>query len=212
AAEPITDLDPPKTWEVAMMIYTSGTTGPSKGVLVPWGHVEETSVGMMPADDLDETDCFYSPFPIFHGSGRAALCLMVRCGGRFVLREQFRATHYWSDIIGFGCTTTGFVGAMTAFLWSQPPSADDATNPLKRAVMMPVVPHFRAFEERFGLRVTSCYATTEIGAPFSTGWDITDPMSCGTVRDGYQVRIVDEHDYEVPVGQAGHLIVRHDRP
>lgn len=210
--KPLVDLDPPQVWDIATMIYTSGTTGPSKGVLVDWAQAEESARGLIPEDDLDHTDCFYSPFPVFHGSGRACLCLMVQVGGRFVVREHFSASHYWSDITTHQCTTTGLVGAMSAFLWNQPPSPDDAENPLKRAVMMPVVPHYRQFEDRFGLKLTTCYAMTEIGPPFSAGWDITDPMSCGVLRDGYEVRIVDEHDFEVPVGEVGQLIVRHREP
>jgi carnitine-CoA ligase len=101
---------------------------------------------------------------------------------------------------------------MTAFLWSQPPQPHDADNPLKRAVMMPVVPHYKEFEARFGLKLTTCYAMTEIGPVFSAGWDITDPMSCGVVRDGFEVRLVDEHDFEVPDGEVGELIVRHREP
>jgi crotonobetaine/carnitine-CoA ligase len=210
--DPATDLEAPMPWDTAMMIYTSGTTGASKGVLVSWRQVQEGCLGLIPPDDLDESDAFYSPFPMFHASGRAALCLMAIHGGRFVLREQFSATHYWDDVVRHGCTTTGLVGAMTAFLWSQPASPDDAKNPLRRAVMMPVVPYFRAFEERFGLKLTTCYAMTEIGPVFSAGWDITDAMSCGTVRDGFEVRLVDDHDYEVPVGEVGELIVRHREP
>jgi len=210
--QPLVDLDPPQPRDIAMMIYTSGTTGPSKGVLIAWAQAEESGLGLIPAADLDETDCFYSPFPMFHGSGRACLCLMARAGGRFVVREQFSATHYWSDITTHQCTTTGLVGAMSAFLWSQPPTAGDADNPLRQAVMLPVVPHYKEFEKRFGLRLTTCYAMTEIGPPFSADWNITDPASCGVLRDGYEVRIVDENDYEVPIGEPGQLIVRHREP
>jgi crotonobetaine/carnitine-CoA ligase len=149
---------------------------------------------------------------MFHSSGRAALSLMSMHGGRFVIREQFSATHYWDDIKRHGCTTTGLVGAMTAFLWSQPAAADDADNPLKRAVMFPVVPHYKEFESRFGLKLSTMYGMTEIGPAFSTGWNITDHASCGTAREGYEVRLVDEHDYEVPVGDVGELIVRHEYP
>ena len=210
--EPARDLEPLEPWDIAMMIYTSGTTGLSKGVLIAWAQIQLGSLGLMPLDDFDETDAFYSPFPMAHASGRAAFCIMPQCGGRIVIRERFSATHYWEDITTHGCTTTGLVGAMTAFLWAQPPSDDDAANPLRRAVMMPVVPHYEAFEERFGLRLTTCYAMSETGPVLSTGWNNTDPMSCGVVREGFEVRLVDEHDYEVPVGQIGELIVRHRDP
>jgi len=209
---PLDVVEPPSIWDIAMMTYTSGTTGPSKGVLLPWAQVQGGCLGLIPPDDLDETDSFYSPFPMFHSSGRAALCLMSMHGGRVVIREGFSATHYWDDIKGHGCTTTGLVGAMTAFLWNQPVSPDDADNPLKRAVMFPVVPYFREFQERFGVKLSTMYATTEIGPAFCSGWNITDHTSCGTRRDEYEVRLVDEHDFEVPVGEVGELIVRHRYP
>lgn len=212
SVEPATDVSPPNIWDIAMMIYTSGTTGPSKGVLVTWAGAYEGSVGLIPPDGLDETDAFYSPFPMYHGSGRAALCLMALCGGRAVIRERFSAAHYWDDIITHGCTTTGLVGAMSAFVWNQPRQDTDAANPLRRAVMMPVVPHYRDFEDRFGLKLTTCFAMSEVGPVFSPGWNITDPMSCGLLRDGYEARLVDEHDFEVAPGEVGQLVVRHRDP
>jgi crotonobetaine/carnitine-CoA ligase len=210
--EPEGDLEPLMPWDIAMMIYTSGTTGPSKGVLIAWAQIQQGSLGLIPLDGFDETDVFYSPFPMAHASGRAAICIMTQCGGRFVIRDRFSTTHYWDDITTHGCTTTGLVGAMTAFLWTQPSSPDDANNPLRRAVMMPVVPHYKEFEKRFGLKLTTCYAMSEVGPVISTGWNITDPASCGLVRDGFEVRLVDEHDFEVPVGEVGELVVRHRDP
>jgi crotonobetaine/carnitine-CoA ligase len=210
--EPESDLEPLMPWEIATMIYTSGTTGPSKGVLIAWAQIQQGSDGLIPLDGFDETDVFYSPFPMAHASGRAGICIMTQCGGRVVIRDRFSATHYWEDVTTHGCTTTGLVGAMTAFLWTQPPSPDDAANPLRRAVMMPVVPHYREFEQRFGLKLTTCYAMSEVGPVISTGWNITDPASCGVPREGFEVRLVDEHDFEVPVGEVGELIVRHTEP
>ncbi|HWE57132.1 MAG TPA: AMP-binding protein [Acidimicrobiales bacterium] len=211
-AQPESELEPLMPWDIATMIYTSGTTGPSKGVLIAWAQIQQGSIGLIPLDGFDETDVFYSPFPMAHASGRAGICIMTQCGGRFVIRDRFSTSHYWEDITSHGCTTTGLVGAMTTFLWTQPPSPDDAANPLRRAVMMPVVPHYKEFEQRFGLKLTTCYAMSEVGPVLSTGWNITDPASCGTVRDGFEVRLVDEHDFEVPVGEVGELIVRHRDP
>jgi crotonobetaine/carnitine-CoA ligase len=211
-AAPASDLEPLMPWDIATMIYTSGTTGPSKGVLIAWAQIQLGSLGLIPLDGFDETDAFYSPFPMAHASGRAGICIMTQCGGRVVIRDRFSATHYWDDVTTHGCTTTGLVGAMTTFLWTQPESTDDASNPLRRAVMMPVVPHYKEFEKRFGLKLTTCYAMSEVGPVLSTGWNITDPASCGLVRDGFEVRLVDEHDFEVPAGEVGELIVRHRDP
>jgi crotonobetaine/carnitine-CoA ligase len=78
--------------------------------------------------------------------------------------------------------------------------------------MFPVVPFFEEFQTRFGLKLSTMYGMTEIGPAFCSGWNITDHASCGTRREGYEVRLVDEHDFEVPVGEVGELIVRHEYP
>ena len=209
---PATGLEAPKIWDTSMMIYTSGTTGPSKGVELAWLQVHYGTLGLFPPDDMDATDAFYSPFPMYHSSGRAGLCLMSLHGGQLVIRDHFSGSGFWDDIVRHGCTTTALVGAMTNFVSSRPPSPDDADNPLKRAVMFPLVPDFKEFEQRFGLKLTTCFAMTESGPVISAGWSASDPASCGVVRDGYEVRIVDEHDLEVPVGEVGELIVRHRDP
>jgi crotonobetaine/carnitine-CoA ligase len=211
-AVPVADLDPPEVWDTSAIIYTSGTTGPSKGVLLPWGLQWQNAVALVPPEDVVANDCFYSPFPMYHGLGRSCLVAMVAAGGRFVLRRQFSASEYWDDIRAFGCTTTCLLGPLPTFLWGQPPTARDIDNPLRRAVMLPVIPAFREFAERFGIALRTCFGMTEVGTPFATGWDLTDPRSCGACRDGFEVRLVDGHDMEVAEGDVGELIVRHDEP
>jgi crotonobetaine/carnitine-CoA ligase len=208
----LTDLEPPSIWDTAMIIYTSGTTGPSKGVLISWGQQFATTCGVIPADSVDADDVFYSAFPMYHGSGRIGLCLMAKCNGKLVLRERFSGSQFWDDIRAFGCTTTALVGAMAPFLWNQEILPDDANNPLRRAIVMPVPTRHRDFEKRFGIVLRTTYSMTEISPPFDTGWDITVPDSCGRLRPGYQVRLVDEHDLDVPQGAIGELVVRHDEP
>ena len=106
--------------------------------------------------------------------------------------------------------TTGLVGDDAFFGISR--SRPTTRTTCSGAVMMPVVPHYQQFEERFGLRLTTCYAMTEIGRPSAPAGTSLDPMSCGVLRDGYEVRLVDDRDFEVPVGEPGELIVRHREP
>jgi carnitine-CoA ligase len=210
--KPAEDLNPPMVWDTCLMVYTSGTTGPSKGVLISWGQMNENSVGSVPEDDLSEDDAFYSTFPLFHGSGRMPLALMALSNGRLVIREKFNTDRFWEDVREYGCTTTALVGAMVQFLLLREPKENDHDNPLRQGVMLPLHPKWREFEKRFGIRVRTAYAMTECSPPIGTGWDISNPLSCGTLRPGYEARIVDAHDFEVPPGEIGELIVRHKEP
>src|SRR5262249_25094127 len=71
-AEPADDVGGPDYRELSSLIYTSGTTGPSKGVQVPWAELCWFSDGV-PEDLLDRSGSYYSPYPVFHLSGKSAL-------------------------------------------------------------------------------------------------------------------------------------------
>lgn len=206
------DLVPPRPSDVACLIYTSGTTGPSKGVLMPWRELYEFAAST-PSGLVDRQGAYYSSLPVFHASGKSALYLAALAGSRVAFRESFSVSHFWDDVRRYHCTAAGLVGVMASMLLAAPPRPDDRDNPLKRVMLGPLMPEIETFTERFGLQVTTGYGMTEIGAPLASGgYEIGDWRSCGRPRQGYELRVVDGQDEEVPVAQVGELIVRSDEP
>ncbi len=205
-AEPVSDATPPMPWDVATLLYTGGTTGPSKGVLLPWGAIGHT-VGLFP--EVGPDDAFYAPFPLFHGTGKIPLAIMAHVGGREVIRESFKTEEFWSDVDTYGCTFTVLLATMAIWLMNQPPSPADREHPLRRVILAPLVD---GVGQRFGLSIRTHYGMTEAGAVFNRHEVVDNLASCGTPSPGYEVRLVDDHDLEVPVGEIGELVVRPDRP
>lgn len=200
----------PEPWTIASVIYTSGTTGPSKGVRVPWAQLHATATGTFPFEDLAGDEVFYSPFTLFHMSGKLPPVVMAACGGAVVLRERLSLSAFWDDIRAFGATTTVFSKVATDLIMAEAPTPHDTELPLRQVVMGPVAPDHAAFSARFGVRVGTAFNMTEISVPLRS-WDIADPSSCGRLRlgyPGYECRLVDENDIEVPNGQLGELVVR----
>jgi len=205
-ATPAHALATPAPHDVATIAYTSGTTGPSKGVLSPWGAL---ILGAGLLDDLGPDDVMYSPFPMYHMSGMGTLAQTAYMGGRSVIREGFDTQSFWREVDEHGCTFTLIVPAMAHWLLAQPPSNDDARHSLRHAILSPII---HAFGERFGVTMRTHYGMTEAGNVTSRR-DVTDESpSCGRPRPGYDVRLVDENDYEVPVGEVGELVVRTEQP
>jgi crotonobetaine/carnitine-CoA ligase len=211
---PPPELVEPAEHDVATIVYTSGTTGPSKGVIVPWGQAYMMSTGFFPMADLGPDDVWYSPYPLFHMSGKAAIHAMAVAGGQVVIRERFSTGEFWRDVDTYGCTTAFLIGAVPVFLASRPALPGDAEHPLRKVVLAPPPEDPRAFCKRFGLRATTVFNMTEISCPIVADWDLEllERGSFGRVRPGYQVRIVDEHDRPLPAGEVGEIVVRADEP
>ncbi len=66
------------------------------------------------------------------------------------------------------------------------------------------------FEQRFGMRFVSGYGLSDFGPV--AAFTLSDPASklgsCGKPRFGYEMRIVDGDDFDVPVGQTGEIVLR----
>ncbi len=202
----------PSGRDIASVMYTSGTTGPSKGVLVTWTQAMLTATAIMPPDRFDSSDAFYSPFPMFHMSGKGPLYATALLGARTVIRRQFSTDAFWDDVRRYGATTTILLGAMANFLVNQPPTADDADSPLRDALLLPLVPDTEGFMKRFGVDARTTFNMTETACCILADDGLVDDSSCGRVRPGFQARVVDGDDEEVAPGELGELVLRGDQP
>jgi crotonobetaine/carnitine-CoA ligase len=219
-AEPaaIDELPTPLPSDLCALLYTSGTTGNSKGVRFPWGQLYTQGIGFIPLEDLTEDDAWYMPYPINHVSGKTPFYTMILANGRIVIRNGFDSAAFWDDIDTYGCTSTAMLGPMAPYLYQAPPAEGDAGHVLQNVFMVPIPPFIDEFKERFGVRVCTSYGSVENSVPIKVpGWGVSGAnwRSCGKLRQGwpgYEVRLVDEHDREVPVGEVGELIMRASEP
>jgi crotonobetaine/carnitine-CoA ligase len=215
---PADDLPEPLPSDTCAMLYTSGTTGNSKGVLMPWAQLYSQAIGFLPLQDFNEDDAWYMPYPMNHVGGKTPVYTMVVLNGRVVIRDGFDTAAFWTDIDDFGCTSTAFLGGTASFVWQQEPRGDDTKHALVNVWMVPLVPYLDEFKERFGVRVTTSYGSVENSVPIvADGWNTSSATwkSCGKLREGYpgyEVRVVDDLDYEVEPGAVGELIIRSSEP
>jgi crotonobetaine/carnitine-CoA ligase len=203
-------LPAPGAHNISSILYTSGTTGPSKAVLVPWGQWAHSNV----LTDLGPDTVYYCPYPFYHGSGHISLIFMAEIGGRVVVRDGFSARDFWDEIDAHGCTITLLIPAMIDWLLGQERRSDDASRCLTHAISAPLTPSTPIFAERFGVSFRTLFGMTEVGHPFAgdTHETFSHYTSCGRVRAGYDVRLVDDLDRPVAVGEPGELIVRTETP
>src|SRR5260221_8075141 len=121
---------------------------------------------------LSADDVFYVFTPSSHIGAKVLPLLAGLLGGRAVMRADFKVDEFLSDIRRFGITTSPAVGAIPLFLDQMPASPDDADIPLRNMVMAPLIADLDGFRSRFGVRICTAYAMTEVSIPFtSEGWD-----------------------------------------
>jgi crotonobetaine/carnitine-CoA ligase len=163
-------------------------------------------------DDCRHGDRLFAPFEPSHLAGKIPVQLMAYWTGTHVFREGFKTTEFWRDVRANDCNRVWLFHAMANFVWRQPESADDASNPIESITGGPLLHEYLEFEQRFAVKMRTNFGMTEIGWPIATADDVRNHLSCGRPRPGYVLRIVDEHDLEVVAGEVGELLVRADAP
>jgi carnitine-CoA ligase len=204
--------EPIEPWDPYAVLLTSGTTGPSKGVVCSYVHIATTAAVV--ADDgwFGPNDRYLLSLPIFHAGGVIALCNGVYAGASIAVMDRFETSRFWDVVRATGATHATILGAMGHFLLTAATRPDDADQPLRKVILGPVTESTPDFARRFGVEVVTIFNMTETSVPIISEPGPTEPGVLGRPRAGVEIRVVDAHDLEVPMGQPGELIVRADRP
>jgi crotonobetaine/carnitine-CoA ligase len=200
--------------ELCLLLYTSGTTGRSKAAMIPHRFVLGQAALTIQGLGLTADDVLYCPYPMFHLDAAVmtiAPALLLR--GVAAIGERFSVTRYWDEMRELKATVFDFMGATITMLWKQPPSAQDRNHPARLGWGVPLPAWAPEFEARFGCRLVELYGLTEAGAMIFTPQDAPRRVgSCGKPIGPFEVRLQDEDGFEVPVGQAGELVIRAREP
>ncbi|MFG6586958.1 AMP-binding protein [Sulfitobacter sp. MOLA879] len=202
---------PIEPWDPMAIIYTSGTTGPSKGVLSSYLHLF-TNAGPESWPFVTKDDRYLINSPMFHIGGMGPMFCMLARGASFALVDRFDTDTYWQSVRNTGVTVAFLLGVMATFLEKKAPAPDDAENPLRLVLMVPLASNAERFSKRFGVDVHTIFNMTEISSPIVSGPNPGIRGTCGQARSGVDIRLVDDNDCEVPLGEVGEMLVRTDRP
>lgn len=210
-----TDCDPViEPWETHTVFFTSGTTGVSKGV--ECSHIHTATMAIDGLRYLNAGDTFLAPFAYYHIAGAYVPWSVFHAGATMVVVRRFSASRFWQQVRNYDVTAALLLGVMCDFLLNQPETERDAENPLRYIVQQPLIGSVHTFRRRFGVEVYTQYDKTETSPPITSDFvrDGDDIVAgyCGRIRSGFEARIVDANDRDVPVGEVGELIVRCDVP
>jgi acyl-CoA synthetase (AMP-forming)/AMP-acid ligase II len=192
------------------LAYPSGTTGDPKAI--EFGHDRMLFFRRLPeffgyrADDVT-----YTGLSLTHGNALIATMMPAIWGAvdHAVLSRWFTRTRLWDICIDHKVTTWSNLGGIATSIYSEPSSPKDRAHRV-RLVISAGMPReiWRAFEERFAVRVLEWYGTMEGGFAYNAPG--SGPIgSFGKPPEGVlEMDVVDEDGRPVGSRQVGELVLR----
>jgi len=198
-------------------MYTSGTTGRPKGVLLSHANLIAGGENAVIAHKLGPDDRALCVLPLYHING---LCVTLMgplvSGGSVVMPHRFSASKFWDLLREQDCTWFSVVPTQISYLLHGSRGDESARQGLGRvrfgrSASAPLAPDVQeAFEARFGIPVIETMGLTETAAQI-----LSNPLPPGTrkigspgIAYGNEIRIGDDKQAEVAVGEEGEVLVR----
>ncbi len=216
AMPPQRESIPPATLkpsDLGMILYTSGTTGPSKGVCCPHAQYFWWGVNSAALLEIQSDDVLCTSLPLFHTNAINTFYQALLTGASVRYEKRFSASGFFPALARHRATVTYLLGAMVPILLSRAESAEERAHTTRMALAPGVPAQFHEpFTRRTGIRLLDGWGSTETNFVLGTTVERQKPGLMGPVYEGFEARVVDDQDDDVPDGVAGELIVRADEP
>jgi long-chain acyl-CoA synthetase len=200
--------------DTAVIIYTSGTTGSPKGAELTHDNLRsniDTCRGMF---EIGPGDVTLGALPLFHAFGQTCgLNTSISAGACVTLLPRFDPAQALETIESHGVSMCLGVPTMYAAMLGQAAAADLDASRLRVCISggsaMPVGV-LRDAEAAFGTTMLEGYGLSETSpvASFNHPGRERKPGSIGTPLAGVEMRVADDDDRDVPLGEVGEILIR----
>jgi long-chain acyl-CoA synthetase len=210
---PIVEVEPSA---IAAMLFTSGTAGaPRAAMLSHQNLLSNIEQSLSSPVHTESTDVVYGVLPLFHIFGlNVCVGVTLAAGATLVLVQRFDPAMAVETINDRGVTIVpGAPPMWIAFAHFEDLDADTFASvrlAVSGASRLPVSVSER-IADRFGVRIAEGYGLTET-SPVVTSSSALDELprfgSVGKTLRDVEIRLVNDDGQDVPVGDAGEILVR----
>ncbi len=218
-----TQFPEPHENDGAGLFYTSGTTGGPKGAMLTHRNLYSNAVhSLLPPGGLFRDGKWLHAAPMFHLADAGAIYASTMCGATHCFLASFDPVGVMRAIERYRVTELILVPTMINMVLNHPEFSNYDLSSVTRLIYgaspMPL-PLLKQAMQTLDCEFVQGYGMTEV-SPLLTRLQHEDHRFDNSDRDfapvksagkpvmGVEVRVVDNYDRDVPVGQAGEVIAR----
>jgi len=203
--------------DLACFIYTAGTTGPSKGCMLPHNYIVTLADQIARAWQRRADDVVLTPLPLFHFNA-ISVCVVgsLLTGGSAVIEQRFSVSNFWPELKRTRATMVSMLGSLAILIANADDHPDQEGHQLRLCAAAPMPPdtdrtwqerfHCKTFSGGYGLTEASLICMLDAGEP-----NKASAMGKPNLHE-FDVRMVDDDDNEVAVGETGEIVCRPKGP
>jgi carnitine-CoA ligase len=195
-------------------VYTSGTTGMPKACVYDYAFIRRLADVYARTWAITAADTIYTATPLYHIAGYVGLMTALSQGASLVVDTTYSASRYILHAGDVGATVAYGIGFHVVAALAQPELVSDRSHSLRLGWFGPLdTASASRFEERFGFPIINeMYASTECSLVSAGVPGVRSDANGGKPLDDIEVRLVDDHDNDVPLGAVGEITLRSSAP
>lgn len=194
------------------ILYGGGRDGlPQGSVHNHLNYINSGKVWVENIIEYREDDVFLTTLPLYSPNAQMLTVMgSLWSGQSFVFDEKLSVKHFWKEIQHHSITVFNYTLPMLMTLLEQPQNDHDLDNPVRIASGGRIPEHILDnFEKRFNTRILAGYGHAETsGFCLCNRQNNIKKNSVGMSTPHHDVRIQDDKNREMPIGQIGELCVK----
>ena len=201
----------------ASLLYTSGTTGYPKGCIL--SHEYELMCGdsyrslKAPVQLRINQDRIFNPLPSFHiNAGVLTFFATILTGNCLIQPDRFSSSTWWKDIEKTKATVFHYLGVIIAVILKTQKETEADLSSIRVGLGAGVEPALhQEFEEHFHIPLIEVWGMTEMCRIIAVTEEprLIHTRAMGRPRQNLEIRVIDEHENDVPAGAQGEMIIRY---
>ncbi|WP_457553203.1 AMP-binding protein [Desulfobacula sp.] len=200
--------EPCGTNDPFIIIHTAAMLGKPRGAVLGQKNIILSNLQIIQAFNLDKTKACLNILPLFHIMGINLGLSMLQAGGRNIIEEKFNPKKTLDLIQEQKVSLFGsFPPILTNLIDAMEEGLHDLSS-LEIAAGLEMPDTAKKWEERTDSKFWTMYGQTETSGLISFTQYFAKPGSAGIISSFANIKIADDADTLLPLGETGEILVR----